>query len=158
LIKSYNKKVKNQRSLNKKLKYKIIKFINLIISRIIRQKIKMKKIAKVSAGLLWVLPFVSFAQNSINASYINSMFSATKSLLDQGVVILVSLAVCWFIWNVVKYAMSEDEEGKEKARSQMIWGIIAIAVIVSIWGLVSILQGIFGANNDKAQDVVKLIP
>lgn len=118
----------------------------------------MKKIAKVSAGLLWVLPFVSFAQNSINASYINSMFSATKSLLDQGVVILVSLAVCWFIWNVVKYAMSEDEEGKEKARSQMIWGIIAIAVIVSIWGLVSILQGIFGANNDKAQDVVKLIP
>jgi hypothetical protein len=29
----------------------------------------------------------------------------------------------------------------------MIWGIVGIAVMVSVWGLVSILQGVFGLDN-----------
>jgi hypothetical protein len=54
--------------------------------------------------------------------------------------------------------MSSDEAGKEKAKSKMIWGIIAIAVIVSVWGLVGILQGIFGVGTDNAESVTDLLP
>lgn len=115
----------------------------------------MKKVVKIVAGSLWALPFMAFAQN---VNYISNLLSDAKSLLDQLVVLLISLAVVWFIWNVIRYTMSDDEEKKGKAKGQMIWGIIAIAVIVSIWGLVAILQGIFGVNTQGAGNVNGLLP
>ena len=118
----------------------------------------MKKIVKVVAGSIWALPFMAFAQSQVNTQYLGSMISSAKALLDQLVVLLIALAVVWFIWNVIRYTMSDDEEKKGQAKSQMIWGVIAIAVIVSIWGLVAILQGIFGVNTQGAGDVQNLLP
>jgi hypothetical protein len=116
----------------------------------------MKKVVKIVAGSLWALPFMAFAQN---VNYIANLLSSAKYLLDQLVVLLISLAVVWFIWNVIRYTMSSDEDKKSLAKSQMIWGVIAIAVIVSIWGLVAILQGIFGVNSTGPQgDVRNLLP
>ena len=115
----------------------------------------MKKVVKIVAGSLWALPFIAFAQN---VNYIAKLISDAQYLLDRLVVLLIAFAVVWFIWNVIKYTMSEDEEGKGKAKSQMIWGIIAIAVIVSVWGLVAILQNIFGVNTQGAGNVNRLLP
>jgi nicotinamide riboside transporter PnuC len=117
----------------------------------------MKKIVKVIAGSAWALPFMAMAQ-TVNPTYLQSLVGSAKVLLDQLVVFLIALAVVWFIWNVIKYAMSNEEDGKEKAKNQMIWGIIAIAVIVSVWGLVAILQNIFGVNTTGAGNVSKLLP
>ena len=117
----------------------------------------MKKAVKIIAGSVWALPFMAFAQ-VVNPTYLQSIIGSAKALLDQLVVFLIALAVVWFIWNVVKYTMSSDEDGKEKAKSQMIWGIVAIAVIVSVWGLVAILQGLFGVNTTGAGNVNTLLP
>jgi len=117
----------------------------------------MKKTVKVIAGSLWALPILALAQTA-NPTYLSSLIGGAKTLLDQLVVFLIALAVVWFIWNVIKYTMSEDEEKKGAAKSQMIWGVIAIAVIVSIWGLVAILQGIFGVNTTGAGNVNRLLP
>ena len=119
----------------------------------------MKKVVKIVAGSLWALPFMAFAQYQVNTNYLSSMIGSAKALLDQLVVVLIALAVVWFIWNVIRYTMSDDEEKKGKAKGQMIWGIIAIAVIVSIWGLVAILQGIFGVQSTGPQGNVRnLLP
>jgi uncharacterized membrane protein YuzA (DUF378 family) len=118
----------------------------------------MKKVVKIIAGSLWALPFMAFAQTTVNSSYISSLIGSAKTLLDQIVVFLIALAVVWFIWNVISYAMSSDDDKKSKAKSQMIWGIIAIAVIVSVWGLVAILQGVFGVSTTGAGSVNKLLP
>ena len=121
----------------------------------------MKKIVKVAAGSLWALPFMALAQE-VDTNYLSSLIDGAKGLLDQLVVFLIALAVVWFIWNVIKYTMSDDEEGKGKAKSQMIWGIVAIAVIVSVWGLVGLLQGVFGVqegvNAIKGNDLGNMIP
>jgi hypothetical protein len=117
----------------------------------------MKKVVKVIAGSLWALPFMALAQE-VNTNYLESLIDGAKGLLDQLVVFLIALAVVWFIWNVIKYTMSDDEEKKGAAKSQMIWGIIAIAVIVSIWGLVAILQSIFGVDTESASNVNRLLP
>jgi predicted membrane channel-forming protein YqfA (hemolysin III family) len=117
----------------------------------------MKKVVKIVAGAVWALPFMTLAQE-VDATYLSSLIGSAKGLLDQIVVFLIALAVVWFIWNVISYAMSSDEDKKKAAKSQMIWGIIAIAVIVSVWGLVAILQGIFGVNTEGAGDVSRLLP
>jgi succinate dehydrogenase/fumarate reductase cytochrome b subunit len=118
----------------------------------------MKKTVKIISGVVWALPFLVFAQDASSQTYLSSLIQGASNLLNQLVVVLISLAVVWFIWNVVKYTMSSDEDGKEKAKSQMIWGIIAIAVIVSIWGLVAILQSIFGVSRGGAGSVTPLLP
>ncbi len=88
---------------------------------------------------------------SANSGYIVSIVDGATVILRRALIFLMALAVVWFIWNVIKYTMSEDEGEKEKAKGQMIWGVIAIAVSISVWGLVALLQVAFGLNEGASQ-------
>jgi succinate dehydrogenase/fumarate reductase cytochrome b subunit len=101
----------------------------------------MKKILISLSPIL--VPFLALAQANVQTGYLGSIIDGGTILLRKALVFLIALAVVWFIWNVIRYTMSDNEESKEKARSQMIWGIVAIAVIVSVWGLVAVLQNMF---------------
>jgi succinate dehydrogenase/fumarate reductase cytochrome b subunit len=101
----------------------------------------MKKILISLSPIL--VPFLALAQANVRPGYLGSIIDSGTLLLRKALVFLIALAVVWFIWNVIRYTMSDNEESKEKAKSQMIWGIVAIAVIVSVWGLVGILQDMF---------------
>jgi uncharacterized membrane protein len=111
-----------------------------------------KKILKHFSILsVMLLPVLSFAEAEPKLDgYLQKLLAQGSSLLRQLLVFLISLAVVWFIWNVIKYAMSADEDGKEKARNQMVNGIIAIAVVVSVWGIVFLLQSIFGLDTNNS--------
>ena len=95
-----------------------------------------------------------------SGSYIGELMKQGGELLQLVLVFLISLAVVWFIYNVIKYSMSGEEDGKEKAKSQMVNGIIALAVVVSIWGIVALLQTAFGVdiNNGAPTDINNMIP
>lgn len=119
----------------------------------------MKKILISSGSVIsFFLPVFAFAAE-VKLDYINSIFTQGKTLLSNIVIFLIGLAVVWFIWNVIRYAMAEDEGGKEKAKQQMIWGIIAIAVTVSIWGLVNLLRTAVGVDgNNSIPNINNMIP
>ena len=94
-------------------------------------------------AIISFLPVLTFAQTG----YIGSFLFQIKGLLNQAVVFLIAFAVCWFIWNLIKYSFtSSSEEEKGKAKEQMVNGIIAIAVMVSIWGIINILYFVFGVD------------
>lgn len=107
------------------------------------------------------LPSLVLAADGVDTSYIDSAFTGATNLLNRAVIFLFSLAVVWFIWNVIGYAMSKEEDGKDKAKTQMIHGIIAIAVMVSIWGIVALLRGVFGVDSNNGaptSSINSLIP
>lgn len=60
--------------------------------------------------------------------------------------ILITFAVIWVIVGVIKYATADGEEDQTKARKMILHAIIALFVIVSIWGLVAILGRTFGVG------------
>lgn len=61
--------------------------------------------------------------------------------------LIFSLSVVCFVWGVVQFVINSDEEAKRaKGKQFMIWGIIALAVMVSVWGLVHILGDTFNIN------------
>jgi len=62
---------------------------------------------------------------------------------------LFTIAVIVFLWNLVHYSMIKgtSEEGREKARSLMLWGILALVVIGGLWGIVAIFTQMFGFDN-----------
>ena len=50
-----------------------------------------------------------------------------------------------FVWGVVQYVISgASEEQKDKGKQYMIWGLIALTVMVSVWGIVKIVGNTFG--------------
>jgi hypothetical protein len=74
-----------------------------------------------------------------------NFFSCT--LIKSIVPLLFTLAVVGFIWGIIQYFLNPDNEEKRKAgKSFMIWGLIALFVMVSIWGLVGVLSNTFGIN------------
>lgn len=60
---------------------------------------------------------------------------------------MLTLAVLYFLWGLAKFVLAAGDEGaRESGRSIMIWGVIAITVMVSLWGLVALLQEIFSVD------------
>ncbi len=110
----------------------------------------MNKLAKVVSGGVTssiLLPLFAFAQ----AGSIEELFDTIFNLLNQLVPILIAIAVVYFIWGVLQFVTAgADEEKRKSGRNTMIFGIIAIFVIVSVWGLVNILEGTFGLSEEGA--------
>jgi hypothetical protein len=67
---------------------------------------------------------------------------------DSIIPLIFSLAVVMFVWGVVQFfIINADEENKRAQGKQfMIWGIVALAVMLSVWGLVGVLGNTFGVK------------
>ena len=64
-------------------------------------------------------------------------------LLDLATLLLFSLAIMFFFWQVVQNMWGYDggsAEQKKKLQETLFWGILVIFVMVSIWGIIAILQ------------------
>lgn len=66
------------------------------------------------------------------------------SVINPLIVLVSSLAVLYFLWGVSKYILhGGNEEKREEGYHMMIYGIIALFVMVSMWGLVGVLSNTF---------------
>lgn len=64
---------------------------------------------------------------------------------------LVGLAVLVVIYGVFSFiSNAADEEARASAKQFIIWGVIGIFIMLSVWGLVSILENTFTFQKDSA--------
>lgn len=89
---------------------------------------------------VWALPVLALAQTSTTDNAFDLLGLISK-VLNAIVPVLIAFAVVYFLYGVFKYVFSDDEDAKDKAKEVMIYGIIGIFVMVSVWGLVNILGG-----------------
>ena len=107
-----------------------------------------------SFSLVSVLPVLTLAQ--IDGSYVTGSLTSLQEIFNVLIGVLIGLAVVWFAWNVIKYTMSEDDK-KAEAKQQMIWGVIGLTVITSVWGIVSLVTTFFGVEGGKAPNASDLL-
>lgn len=83
---------------------------------------------------------------NITLTNIGNIFNFGTCLLVKTVVpFLIALAVVSFIYGIVQMVLNPENEEKRKAGKQfMIWGIIGLFVMISIWSLVGVLSDTFG--------------
>jgi len=92
-------------------------------------------------GIVSVLLLPSFAAAAaVQSGYVDSALSTLVSWVVALVPLLIGVALVVFMWGVIRYITAgADEEQKKAARGAMIWGVIALFVIVGVWGLVRLL-------------------
>jgi len=79
-------------------------------------------------------------------SSVGDFFNLITCLIVNSVVpLLFALATVAFVWGIINYYLiNQDNENKKKAgKSFMIWGLIALFVMLTVWGLVGILSNTF---------------
>lgn len=68
-----------------------------------------------------------------------------KCVLNSFVIPLIfTLAFVFFLWNIMVFIRQADNKQiKEEARQRMVWGMIALFIMVSVWGIIAIATNIF---------------
>ena len=112
----------------------------------------MKKIYTLTSIAL--IPSFSFA-----AANVDTILSKFGSWLNTIAGIIIGLTVIAIFIGIFQMIFSFDKK-KDEGKQIMIWGVIALFVMVSIWGIVHFLQGSVGINSDgiKKEDINKLLP
>ncbi len=108
---------------------------------------------KLLTGLvLGFSPLLVLAQGATTAA--NNAFDLIKilqNIVDTAIPFIIGLGVLVFLYGLFQFISSAgDEEARGNAKQLIIWSIIAIFVMVSVWGLVNILNGTFNLNKDVA--------
>ena len=92
------------------------------------------------AALAFVAPTVAFAAPKTFAGLVAFIVGYINLLIP----IIITLAIIYYMWNTVQ-GMWKLKDGKVDAdwSKSMLYGIIAIALMVSIWGVLRILASTF---------------
>ena len=97
----------------------------------------------VLSGLLVVPMFASAATGGLDG-----VLDVFAKLINAAIPVVLALAVLYFFWGLAQFVLnSANEEKKAEGRNIMIYGIIALFVMVSVWGLIKLLQQTFGVEN-----------
>lgn len=100
---------------------------------------------KLSIGLLAgtaLLPAAASAQTLLNTLALVSTF------LNSLVYLFITLAIVVFFWGLIQYLMG-GMESKAEGLQKMLMGVVAIFVMVSIWGIIRLLQSTFRVTSTE---------
>lgn len=85
---------------------------------------------------------------------LTSIIGQITNLVSASVLVLLALALFFFLWGLAQWILNmADTEKHKEGKQRMIWGLVALFVIISIGGLVGILQGTFFPFTSPHSDV-----
>jgi hypothetical protein len=68
----------------------------------------------------------------------------TCTIMNAVIPLLIALSVAGFVYGIMKFFLNPDNEEKRKAgKGFMLWGLITLFVIVTLWGVVAIFSSTF---------------
>ncbi|MEK7175275.1 MAG: hypothetical protein AAB693_00515 [Patescibacteria group bacterium] len=90
-----------------------------------------------------VEPVISGCGIGTTGVQIQNILCRLQDIFGALIPFLIAIGVLYFIWGVIQYVISEDEEAKSRGKDKIVYGLIGLVVIISMWGLVGILQNTF---------------
>jgi len=111
----------------------------------------MKKYILLGLALVFVPALAS-------AATIGGIIVTLIGYLNYIVPALVTIAVVYFIWGVITFMTSSDEEAKKTGRTKIINGLIGLFVIVAFWGIIAVVKNSFDIGNATGQNITPCVP
>ena len=107
----------------------------------------MKHLLKAGTLAVVTMPFLASAQTTFS-----TILGTIGNLINTIIPILIAGALAWFIYGVIKFMITNDSDEKGKARTIIIQGIIGLFVILSVFGLIGVIQSSFGIGTGGTLD------
>lgn len=105
-------------------------------------------------GLMSFAPALAFAQG---LGQVGGLVDNIRDLLNSILPILLALAVIYFFWGLVKFIKSAgDPKAREEGKGVMIWGVIAIFVMVSVFGIINWLGDTTGLDSGTVPNLPQI--
>lgn len=103
----------------------------------------------IGAALLF-FPYIASAQTGGNLGNITSLVRAAKDIIDLLIPIFIAVALLVFFWGLIVYIKSAGSSADKAAEGKtfMIYGVIALFVMVSVWGLIGFLGRAVGVQQE----------
>ena len=101
-----------------------------------------------------LVPFIASAQLGGTQGFITSIMSIVNLLIT----LVAAIALLAFMWGLVKFIFKLGSEADiEGGRNLMKWGLIALFVMVSVWGIIRFFQSELGLTNNSPFNITDLI-
>ena len=114
-----------------------------------------KKFASVLATVATLAPVMALAQSN----GLIGIITLVRTALNMLVPMIITLALIYFFWGLAVYIKNSSDDTKRKAGLAIMWnGVLALFVMVSVWGLVNLLSDTFLQGVDKTRINVPQVP
>ena len=103
---------------------------------------------KKTALAIWSVALLTLPQVASAAPRNFKEFSeVVVSIIDTGTGLLILLGIVVYFWGISTNILKMKDEGSQAFKAYVVWGIVAIFVMVSIWGIIELLQNtLFGGG------------
>ncbi|MCR4279434.1 MAG: pilin [Candidatus Zambryskibacteria bacterium] len=111
----------------------------------------MKKLIKMlSIVALIVFPAVAFAQ----FTQTQTLITRVGDLIQLLIPITAGIALLVFFWGLAKFIMKAGDESEvANGKRLMTWGVIALFVLVTVWGLTEFIGRQLGIESRAIQPI-----
>lgn len=92
-------------------------------------------------GTFSALSLIFIARSAYAIRDLNDLVSEVGETVNNITGLLSAVALLVFIWGLVKFiAKAGNEQAREEGKKVMVWGIVAIFVLFSIWGIIGFIE------------------
>lgn len=99
------------------------------------------------------VPTVSFAAGEASPTISGLVSSFTNSVVTAIVSLFAAVGIAAFFFGIVRYiwgVRGGESKKIEEGNKVIIWSMIALFILFSIWGIITYTQGIFGVDSNSA--------
>lgn len=98
------------------------------------------------------LPFVAGAQIDVSGveSDWEDILRTIRNIVDFAIPVIFAVGLVVFLWGLLKFLRAAaDENAAEDGKRLIIWGVVIMFVMISVWGLTAIITQLIGIDAGK---------
>ncbi len=85
---------------------------------------------------------------------LDSLVNQFVDLINLAIPVIIGVGIIFFLYTVVRYiAKAGDAHGKEAERTAIVWGLVALFVLFSVWGIINIFRQMLPYTSNQEERV-----
>lgn len=110
---------------------------------------------------IYMVPVFAFAASHAvtpDFRYITNLLTEINTIFSYILPIIIAIGVIYFIWNMIAYVVSGNDDAKAQAKQRIGYGVLGLVLIFGIWGIIEIVVGLLGVDDTATPFNVPELP